>query len=119
MLEDVTVDLSAYKMVLINPGLHINTGWAFSNITPTLPSKSIKEIIQHPISSWKDELKNNFEVPVFAAHPAIKNIKEALYTQGAIYAAMSGSGSTVFGIFDTPFDTTPFKNNNYFIKTIN
>jgi len=119
VLEEITVDLSAYKMVLINPGIHINTGWAFSNITPALPPKSIKEIIQQPINSWKEALKNDFEVPVFATHPAIKEIKEVLYAQGAAYAAMSGSGSTVFGIFDTPFDMAPFKNNNYFIKTIN
>ena len=119
VLEEITVDLSAYKMVLINPGIHINTGWAFSNITPALPVKSIKEIIQQPISSWKHELKNDFETAVFTAHPAIKEIKEKLYSQGAIYAAMSGSGSTVFGFFNSTFDINPFKNKNYFIKIIN
>ena len=119
VLEEITVDLSAYKMVLINPGIHIKTGWAFSNITPALPVKSIKEIIQQPISSWKHELKNDFETAVFTAHPAIKEIKEKLYSQGAIYAAMSGSGSTVFGFFNTTIDTIPFKNKNYFIKIIN
>ena len=119
MLEEITVDLSAYKMVLINPGIHINTSWAFTNITPDLPVKSIKEIIQQPISSWKDELKNDFETAVFTAHPAIKEIKEKLYSQGAIYAAMSGSGSTVFGFFNSTFDMNPFKNKNYFIKIIN
>ncbi len=119
LLEEISVDLSAYKMVLINPGIHINTGWAFSNITPALPPKSIKGIVQQPIDSWKEALKNDFEVPVFAAHPAIKEIKEALYTQGALYAAMSGSGSTVFGIFNGTIDTSAFKNKNYFIKIIN
>ena len=125
VLEETPVDLSAYKMVLINPGIHIHTGWAFSNITPALPVKSIKEIIQQPINTWKEELKNDFETPVFIAHSGIKEIKETLYAQGAIYAAMSGSGSTVFGVFpqdpvgNTPIDTTPFKNKNYFIKIIN
>jgi 4-diphosphocytidyl-2-C-methyl-D-erythritol kinase len=119
VLEEITVDLSAYKIVLINPGIHINTGWAFSNITPALPVKSIKEIIQQPINTWKEELNNDFETAVFNAHPAIKEIKETLYAQGAIYAAMSGSGSTVFGIFNSTMDITPFKNKNYFIKIIN
>jgi 4-diphosphocytidyl-2-C-methyl-D-erythritol kinase len=119
VLEEISLDLSAYKIVLINPGIHINTGWAFSNITPALPEKSIKEIIQQPISNWKEDLKNDFETAVFAAHPAIKEIKEALYAQGAAYAAMSGSGSTVFGIFNSPVDIIPFKNKNYFIKIIN
>jgi 4-diphosphocytidyl-2-C-methyl-D-erythritol kinase len=119
VLEEISVDLSAYKIVLINPGIHVNTGWAFSNITPALPEKSIKEIIQQPISSWKAALKNDFETAVFTAHAAIKEIKGALYAQGAIYAAMSGSGSTVFGIFNTPVDTISFKNKNYFIKIIN
>jgi 4-diphosphocytidyl-2-C-methyl-D-erythritol kinase len=119
VLEEITIDLSMYKMVLINPGIHISTGWAFSNITPALSNKSVKEIIQQPIETWKDQLKNDFEIAVFAAHPEIKEIKASLYQQGAIYTAMSGSGSTVFGIFNTPVNTTPFKNKNYFIKIIN
>lgn len=119
ILDEVPVDLSAYKIVLINPGIHVNTGWAFSNIAPASSKKSIKEIIKQPVTSWKDELINDFEKPVFKAHPQIQEIKETLYKQGAVYAAMSGSGSTVFGIFETAFDTKPFANKNYFIKTIN
>ena len=119
VLEEITLDLSVYKIVLINPGIHINTGWAFSNITLALPVKSIKEIIQQPIHTWKNELKNDFETAVFTAHPAIKEIKESLYAQGAIYAAMSGSGSTVFGIFDSNTSPLSLKDSNYFIKIIN
>jgi 4-diphosphocytidyl-2-C-methyl-D-erythritol kinase len=119
VLEETTLELSAYKIVLINPRIHVNTGWAFSNITPALPIKSIKEIIQQPINTWKDELKNDFETAVFTAHPAIKSIKETLYAQGAIYAAMSGSGSTVFGIFEPNTGPVSLKDSNYFIKIIN
>ena len=119
ILEEIVVDLSVYKIVLINPGIHINTGWAFSQITPAISKKSIKEIIKQPIETWKDELKNDFENPVFTAHPQLKEIKEELYQQDALYAAMSGSGSTVFGIFNTAFESKPFMSNNYFIKTIN
>lgn len=119
ILEEITVDLSAYKIVLINPGIHVNTGWAFANVTPAPLKKSIKEIIQQPIGRWKDELINDFEKPVFASHPQIKEIKETLYSQGAMYAAMSGSGSTVFGIFKASFNSKPFADKNYFIKTTN
>jgi 4-diphosphocytidyl-2-C-methyl-D-erythritol kinase len=118
VLEETAVDLSAYKIILINPGIHVNTGWAFSNITPALPEKSIKEIIQQPINSWKEYLKNDFETAVFTAHPAIKEIKESLYAQGAIYAAMSGSGSTVFGIFSSSATITNNFPAYYFVKFI-
>jgi 4-diphosphocytidyl-2-C-methyl-D-erythritol kinase len=118
-LEEIPLDLSTYKIVLINPGIHINTGWAFSQITPALSKKSIKEIIKQPIETWRDELINDFENPVFKAHPQIKEIKDTLYQQGAIYASMSGSGSTVFGIFNTTFESKSFMDKNYFIKTIN
>jgi 4-diphosphocytidyl-2-C-methyl-D-erythritol kinase len=118
VLEEVAVDLSAYKIALINPGIHINTGWAFSNITPALPERSVKEIIQQPINTWKEGLKNDFEVAVFAAHPAIKEIKETLYTQGAVYAAMSGSGSMVFGIFSTTENIASQFPTDYFVKWI-
>ncbi len=119
VLEETAVDLSACKIVLINPGIHINTGWAFSHITPAQPDRSIKEIIQQPVVTWKDELKNDFENAVFTAHPAVKEIKEGLYAQGAIYAAMSGSGSTVFGIFEQHTGSLSLKYSNYFIKIIN
>jgi len=119
VLEEIKIDLSAYKIVLINPGIHVNTGWAFSNITPALPQKSIKEIVQQPVETWKYELKNDFEVPVFAVYPQIKEIKESMYNQGAVYAAMSGSGSTIFGIFKQDTEPALPKNSNFFIKIIN
>ena len=118
LLDEINVDLSAYKMVLINPGIHINTAWAFSQITPALPKKSIKEIIVQSVTTWKDELQNDFENPVFEKYPEIKNIKSTLYEQGAVYAAMSGSGSTVYGIFDKEISLLPFTVKNYFAKII-
>ena len=128
MLEEVSVDLSMYKIVLINPGIHINTGWAFAQWSNgSKPSDRLAKVsdgskpsdtLSQPIETWKADLKNDFEAPVFAAHPQIKTIKEDLYSRGAIYAAMSGSGSTVFGIFDKSIDTDQLENNNYFIKII-
>ena len=119
VLEELALDLSAYKIVLINPGIHINTGWAFTQITPAPSMKSAKEIIQQPVETWKAELSNDFELPVFSIHSEIKEIKEVLYQQGAVYAAMSGSGSTVFGIFNSPIPISLFSDSNYLVKTIN
>jgi 4-diphosphocytidyl-2-C-methyl-D-erythritol kinase len=106
ILEGVTVNLSGYHLVLVNPGIHVNTGWAFSQLNPANTqrensplNKSLQSIIAQPIQSWKDELVNDFETPVFATHPVIKEIKEIFYNSGALYASMSGSGSSVFGIF--------------------
>lgn len=103
ILEPVTIDLSAYTFVIVNPGIHINTGWAFaqlvqvSNISKMLDT--CKQIIHQPIQTWKNELSNDFEKPVFENYPEIKTIKEKLYESGAVYASLSGSGSTVYGVF--------------------
>jgi len=99
-LEPVDLNLSAYKILLVNPGIHIDTSWAFSKITPAKPQLSVKEIIKQPMEAWKQELTNDFETPVFETYPEIKKIKEALYKSGALYASLTGSGSTVYGIFD-------------------
>lgn len=99
MLEPIDVDLSAYHIVLIHPGIHVSTKWAFEQLTPQQPIISIREIIQRPAETWKNNLRNDFEAPIAASHPLIKELIEALYQQGAIYAAMSGSGSSIFGIF--------------------
>ena len=119
MLEEIMVDLAAYKILLINPGIHVNTGWAFSKLTNALSLKCVKEIVKQPIETWKEELKNDFEKTVFTTHPQIREIKESLYKQGAIYAAMSGSGSTVFGIFEQHAVPELSNKSNYFIKIIN
>lgn len=99
-LSPVAVDLSAYKIILVNPGIHVSTKEAFSRLIPAIPKKSISQIIIQPVSAWKDELVNDFEMNVFELFPAIKEIKDILYNSGAIYASMTGSGSTVFGIFE-------------------
>lgn len=99
-MEPMPLDLSAYSFVIINPKIHISTAWAFSHIQPQPPETSIKEIIALPITAWKNVLINDFEKPVMQEYSAIKKIKEDLYHAGAIYASMSGSGSTIYGIFE-------------------
>ncbi len=100
VLEKIDLDLSGYQFVIVNPGIHIDTGRAFLNIVPAPAEISIKEIIKSPLHRWKDELINDFEKIIFKDHRAIVDIKDELYRQGAIYASMSGSGSTVYGIFE-------------------
>ncbi|MGN6439685.1 MAG: 4-(cytidine 5'-diphospho)-2-C-methyl-D-erythritol kinase [Agriterribacter sp.] len=100
ILSPVAVDLSRYNLLIVNPGIHVNTGWAFSQLSPVIPSVSIADIIQQPVETWKTTLKNDFEAPVFKAYPAINELKETLYQRGAVYASMTGSGSTVFGLFE-------------------
>ncbi len=116
-LEIINIDLSPYRIVIVNPGIHISTAWAFSQIIPQEQKKSLKEIMTLPLSQWKDQLENVFEEIVFAEYPQIKNIKGELYRSGALYASMSGSGSTVFGIF-AHADTLPSFPTNYFVKII-
>ncbi|MFN2440193.1 MAG: 4-(cytidine 5'-diphospho)-2-C-methyl-D-erythritol kinase, partial [Chitinophagaceae bacterium] len=100
VLEQVDIDLSAYKIILVHPGIHINTGWAFQQIGRLGTKKiSLKEIIKKPVINWKEVLTNDFENPIFKKYPEIGKIKTALYEQGAVYASMTGSGSTVYGFF--------------------
>ncbi|MBL0144548.1 MAG: 4-(cytidine 5'-diphospho)-2-C-methyl-D-erythritol kinase [Chitinophagaceae bacterium] len=116
VLTEINLNLSAYSFVLVNPKIHVNTGWAFSQILPTQPLKSIAAIINQPMDSWKSELVNDFEKPVVEKYPEIKGIKEQLYKQGAIYVSMSGSGSTVFGIFEKGVQFQFAFPQHYFVK---
>lgn len=116
-LEEITLDLSSYKIVLVNPQIHISTVWAFSQIKLSRERKSLKEIILLPIAKWKNELTNDFEEAVFSQHPEIKTIKEEMYKADAVYASMSGSGSTVFGLFENAI-TLPSFSSNYFVKIL-
>ena len=121
ILEELHIDLSAYKIMLINPGIHINTGWAFKQhqLSGTNSSTdNITALINEPIETWKNNLTNDFELPVFDLHPEIKKIKEDLYSNGAKYAAMSGSGSTMYGIFEKDSIPTIKFPENYFLKTL-
>jgi 4-diphosphocytidyl-2-C-methyl-D-erythritol kinase len=115
-MEEIHLDLSSYKIALVHPRIHINTGWAFSKIAPSKQRTSIKEIVQKPIKTWRNELVNDFEEIVFEEHPEIKKIKESLYEKGASYSSMSGSGSTVFGIFEKNKDLLFDFPSNYFVK---
>lgn len=111
VLTPVALDMSGYELVLVNPGIHVPTGWAFGQlaresgppagaglgVTPGADDSG--SLAAPPVTQWREWLVNDFEAPVFAAYPAIGRIKEQLYAAGAVYASMSGSGSTVYGWF--------------------
>lgn len=108
ILHPVDVDLKGLYIYLVKPDIHINTGQAYSWIKPSGPATALKEIVAAPLSDWKFHLFNDFEIPVFKQYPELKSIKEKLYDSGAVYAAMSGSGSAIFGIFQHEPETIPF-----------
>jgi 4-diphosphocytidyl-2-C-methyl-D-erythritol kinase len=104
MLSPIDLKLQGKFIVIIKPDIHVSTAEAYAGIKPAEPETPLRRIIDQPVSQWKARLLNDFEKTVFDRHPRIKEIKEALYQHSAWYASMSGSGSSVFGIFDHPVD---------------
>ena len=113
--ESIKLDLSQYYIALIYPDIHINTANAYSGVVAKKAKRSLEhDVLNLPIELWKEYVHNDFEDSIFQQFPEIKNIKEQLYAQGALYAAMSGSGSSVYGIFKKETDLKgAFK--NYFV----
>lgn len=99
IFEPIELSLKGYYLILVKPDIFVSTQEAFSHIRPHFPQQSLKEIISQPIETWKDSMFNDFEESIFPQYPEIAAIKDKLYDMGAIYASMSGSGSSVFGIF--------------------
>lgn len=99
ILEPINIDLSNYTIQLIAPSIHVSTAMAYSGVIPNEEQPNLETILRNDISTWKDNLVNDFEKSVFEKEPALADIKNQLYAGGAIYASMSGSGSSVFGIF--------------------
>jgi 4-diphosphocytidyl-2-C-methyl-D-erythritol kinase len=101
IMQPIKCSLSSKTMVLVCPGIHVSTADAFRKITLSPNAPSCDSIVERPIQEWKEKLINDFEAPVFSAFPEIAIIKEKLYDAGAVYASMTGTGSTVYGIFET------------------
>jgi len=98
-MSEIPIDLAAYSIQLISPKVHVATGAAFQMLTPHPAAFDLRLLHTLPVKEWKEKITNDFEIPVFSVHPSLAVIKQELYDQGAVYAAMSGSGSSVFGIF--------------------
>ena len=98
-MQPIALDLKGWYIGVVRPDIPVPTREAFSRIHPHYPEKCCKEVVMEPVETWKGVLTNDFEESVFALHPEIGAVKEELYKRGATYAAMSGSGSALFGLF--------------------
>jgi len=116
ILSPYPLSLNRLYLLLVKPDIHISTAEAYAGISPAKPEIPLKEILAYPIEKWSINLKNDFEKNIFNKYPEIKKIKTELYNMGAIYASMSGSGASVFGIFNQkPKDDDKNLFGNYFL----
>ncbi len=100
ILEGIEIpQLKGYYVKIVTPEVFISTARAYAGVTPKKPKESIKEILKLPVDQWREYLKNDFESSIFDEFPTLANHKEELYRSGAVYASMSGSGSSLFGLF--------------------
>lgn len=119
-LTELQLSLKGYYLVVVKPDIHVSTAEAYAGVLPQQPDKTIAEILSYPIAKWKDNLVNDFEKSVFKKYPSIEEIKNELYNCGAIYASMSGSGSSVYGIFQSETDlSSHFEGAQYWSDYLN
>ncbi len=116
--ETIKLDLSKYHMVLVMPPAHVSTSEAYRGVKPAEVKHSLYDLISEPIQDWKHMIKNDFEESVFKNHAVIRGVKAALYEAGAIYASMSGSGASVFGIFNEKPDLSALEIENQVFDNI-
>ncbi len=102
VFQEISVDLSGYYILLVYPNLIISTAEAYAAVQPRQPEVSLYDQLQNPIETWPSTIHNDFEDSLFPAYPILAQIKQQLYDAGAVYASMSGSGSTIYGIFQAP-----------------
>jgi 4-diphosphocytidyl-2-C-methyl-D-erythritol kinase len=113
-LEHSDANIYGMYILLVKPDVHVSTARAYSGVVPKKPLLSLRETVTRPLQEWKEILTNDFEKNIFWQYPAIAAIKEKMYRQGALYASMSGSGATVFGLFRDEPDCSGFGNDMVF-----
>ncbi|HWA33696.1 MAG TPA: 4-(cytidine 5'-diphospho)-2-C-methyl-D-erythritol kinase [Cyclobacteriaceae bacterium] len=101
VLTPVSLNLKGLYLVVVVPAIHVSTAEAYAGVTPQAPTADLLQILEQPVTNWRSSLKNDFEPSMFKKYPVLQEIKEKLYSIGAVYASMSGSGSSIYGIFDT------------------
>ena len=101
-LTPIPLSLKGMYIVLVKPDVFVSTREAYAGVTPKEPEHDLLKALRRPVTEWRDRVVNDFEPSVFAAHPELAAVKQTLYDMGADYAAMSGSGSTLFGLFSRP-----------------
>ena len=117
-LQPIDLDLKGWYLSLVRPDIPVSTREAFALIKPHYPEVNCREVVKQPVESWRDALVNDFEASVFAVHPELGAVKDRLYELGATYAAMSGSGSTLFALSHQPLNLDEFNSEGTFRKTI-
>lgn len=118
-LELVDLSLKGLYMTIINSGVHVSTQTAYAGVTPKPASYDLKKLLlDKDFTQWRSTLKNDFEESVFQKHPKLSSIKDSLYQRGAVYAAMSGSGSTLFGLFTQKPEEVDFLESEVYHKTM-
>lgn len=100
IMEPFALDLSGLHLVIVKPDQGVSTREAYAGVRPRVPVIPLAERLRRPVAQWQGMVTNDFEPHILAAHPPIRAAKERLIAAGALYAAMSGSGSAVFGLFD-------------------
>lgn len=105
-LSHVSLSLEGWYIGIVRPAIPVSTKEAYSLITPRRPVLNCRDIISQPVETWRDRLVNDFEEGIFKLHPELGHVKQQLYDLGAVYAAMSGSGSALFGLFREPVEQT-------------
>lgn len=101
ILNDTDLNLSGRYVTLVKPDFSVNTAQAYSMITPSQPKIALKELLNQDFSTWRNNIKNDFEAPIFSLNPLLGEIKSRLYDLGAVYVSMSGSGSVIYAISDS------------------
>jgi 4-diphosphocytidyl-2-C-methyl-D-erythritol kinase len=107
VFREINLDLNDYGCVVVYPDIHITTAEAYLQVKAQMPATPLLSLLQQPINTWKEQVKNDFESALFPRYPVLAKLKTALYDQGALYASMTGSGSAVFGIFAPGEVTVP------------
>ena len=106
---DIDLALENLWIVVVKPDVSVPTKEAYAGVTPRLPQHNLRESLSEPMANWSGKVKNDFEPGIFALHPVVGEIKQAMLDGGAIYSAMSGSGSAVFGLFNSEPEATAVK----------
>jgi 4-diphosphocytidyl-2-C-methyl-D-erythritol kinase len=120
LMEEIPLSLKDYHLALVKPNDHISTAEAFAHIVSHYPENRVKDVIRRPVPEWRDRLVNDFEASIFPQHPTVVQIKETLYRLGADYATMTGSGSSIVGLFKTPPTgaNEAFKEHFYYVNRL-
>ncbi len=109
VMQPISLSLKGYTVLLVKPDIEVSTKEAYSLVTPARPALELSDAIRLPVNEWRDTIGNDFEKSIFTLHPEIGALKDKMYEMGALYAAMSGSGSTVYGIFNAPVEEPELK----------